>query len=399
MKFEDSSVQLLETHINLKGIYEDVERAGRTSYQSVGTRYFNVPDDATDTKVKALINSLKSDSKIQVKEGPFFDHSYYVSIPNILVKQYPDILNYEEETLETSPLYENVTAEGFVNMLKNNGHFAPLEFGTIYLTVPVRTRGCDKLDCKNSAIVNRYQSNNYSKVVAKTFETISYTPECFRKTIDQDGPSTIYCITTNLRVVVENNWIDDLTYLSKPTPFHEKRYTARVKASIGISREWNRSRSLSIVEESTRYCNYSKDKFGKELTFIIPQWMYRVRDEISETVDSLTGLSHDWLKEESGAAMVKHLTCLDRSVASYYEFLNRVEDEYLYQTTTDEGTQLKPQEARGILPLDLRTRVMYCGFKSDWDHFFQLRTAASAHPDIQKLAKDLQKQINQRLAN
>lgn len=399
MKFEDSSVQLLETHTSLKGIYEDIERAGRTSYQSIGTRYFNVPDDTGDPKAQALLTSLKADQKVKVQTGPFFDHSYYVSIPNNLIKQYSDILNYEEETLETSPLYENVTAEGFVNMLKSNGHLAPLEFGTVYLVIPVRVRGCDKQDCKNIAIVEHYQDNHYSKVIAKTFENIGYTPECFKELANENGPCTFYCISTNLRVVVENDWITDLAYLSKPTPFHEKRFTARVKTSIGISREWNRSRTLSIVEESTRYCNYSKDKFDKELTFIIPQWMYRVRDEIADTIEPMTGYSRDWLKECTGDTMVKHLTCLDRSVASYWEFLNRVEDEYLYQTTTDEGTQLKPQEARGILPLDLRTRVMYCGFKSDWDHFFQLRTAASAHPDIQKLAKDLQKQINQNLAN
>jgi thymidylate synthase (FAD) len=68
------------------------------------------------------------------------------------------------------------------------------------------------------------------------------------------------------------------------------------------------------------------------------------------------------------------------------------EVDYL-EYTTEEG--LKPQEAREILPLCTATEVVYTGFVSDWKHFFELRTAPNAHPDIRKLALDLQEQFKQ----
>jgi len=78
-------------------------------------------------------------------------------------------------------------------------------------------------------------------------------------------------ITTNARVIFENGWEDDLQYMCEPTEFHEKRITVKFITSIGICREILRHRHMSFLNESTRYCNYSKGKFNSELTFIIPQ--------------------------------------------------------------------------------------------------------------------------------
>jgi hypothetical protein len=75
----------------------------------------------------------------------------------------------------------------------------------------------------------------------------------------------VYHITTNLRVLVENDWLDDLKYLCEPTEFHEKRITVKFITGIDISRETNRHRVNSISEESTRYCNYSLGKFGNSI--------------------------------------------------------------------------------------------------------------------------------------
>jgi thymidylate synthase (FAD) len=78
-------------------------------------------------------------------------------------------------------------------------------------------------------------------------------------------------ITTNARVIFENGWEDDLKYMCEPTEFHEKRITVKFTCSIGVCREILRHRRMSFLNESTRYCNYSKSKFGNELTYIIPQ--------------------------------------------------------------------------------------------------------------------------------
>lgn len=81
---------------------------------------------------------------------------------------------------------------------------------------------------------------------------------------------------------------------------------------------------------------------------------------------------------------------MDRSVSAYVDSLQNAERDYMYLTTTDEGTTLKPQEARGILPLDTATCVYYTAFVSDWKHFLELRTTQAAHPDIRVLAHTVQ---------
>lgn len=72
---------------------------------------------------------------------------------------------------------------------------------------------------------------------------------------------------------MENNWLDDLQYICESGKEHEKRITVKFVCDRGVSHEFVRHRVFSFAQESTRYCNYSKDKFGNELTFIIPCWV------------------------------------------------------------------------------------------------------------------------------
>ena len=101
----------------------------------------------------------------------------------------------------------------------------------------------------------------------------------------------------------------------------------------------------------------------------------------------------DYLYDYSGEKLVHHLTATDRTVAAYYDILEDIEREYLFDVTEPDGYKLKPEEARGILPLDLKSELIVTGFVSDWIHFFRLRSHIAAtgkpHPDIQKLADPL----------
>lgn len=138
------------------------------------------------------------------------------------------------------------------------------------------------------------------------------------------------------------------------------------------------------------YCNYSKDKFGNELTFIIPCWL-----DIPEDTYSLGKLrSQDdpertcmvEISENNGAYMVespigKFLHVLDYSSDRYIELIN-------------DGW--KPQEARAILPNALKTELVMTGFISDWKHFFELRCDKAAHPQAQELAIPLQEEFIKR---
>lgn len=115
-------------------------------------------------------------------------------------------------------------------------------------------------------------------------------------------------------------------------------------------------RVFSFAQESTRYCNYSKDKFGNELTCIIPD-------------------KENW-----------------KGNTAYYEMLNCLDEiERVYMHAIKEG--VTPQIARAILPNTLKTEVVMTGFVTDWEHFFDLRCAPNAHPDMQYLANKLKEEF------
>lgn len=276
-------------------------------------------------------------------------------------------LSYKSEDRIT----EN-SAKKMVDTLVSNKHLACLEHGTIYLIIPDTAQ--------TAADYDKYVYNQYSRVV--------------------DYNDSIY-ITTNTRVLIENDWLEDLKYLSKPTKHHAKRISVKFTTSIGITRELIRHRVFSFMNESTRYCNYSKGKFGSELTFVIPEWIYAVQVERASYPDPLTHDSREWLMDKHGEGLIKYLICIDRSVYSWHNCLEKIEQDYNYLTTTDEGYQLKAQEARGILPMDTKSEIIMTGFVDDWLHFFALRSHIAAtgkpHPDMQKLADELlQEFINRR---
>jgi len=194
-------------------------------------------------------------------------------------------------------------------------------------------------------------------------------------------------VTSNYRVLVENNWLDDLQYLCEPTNHHEKRITVKMNCSIGISREFNRHRVNSICETSTRYCNYSKDKFGNEITFVIPEWVKDIMNDIASSIDWVTGQIQDYILQMPMTETVRiHGPVLSRAVNCWIDSLKKAESDYMYLITEEE---LKPQNARSVLPLDTATEVVYTAYSSDWEHFVSLRTAQGAHPDARILANNL----------
>lgn len=197
-------------------------------------------------------------------------------------------------------------------------------------------------------------------------------------------------ITTNARVLIENNWLEDLQYMCEPTEYHAKRISVKFTTSVGITRELIRHRTFSFMNESTRYCNYSKGKFGSELTFIIPQWIYDLQAEEASYPNPCDHSSQAWLMNEHGEDLIKDLICIDRTASSWWDAMTRAEEDYMYFITTDEGYKLKPEEARGILPMDTKSEIIMTGFVDDWLHFFALRSHIAAtgkpHPDVQKLA-------------
>ena len=242
------------------------------------------------------------------------------------------------------------SAKDFVGRMLNMRHLSTCEFGTVYLYIDYHNPSFGK-------IIDKYNNNKYSKCI-----------------IDDLFPNKAY-ISSNYRVLVENNWLDDLKYLCEPTEYHEKRYTVKFICDRGILAEFTRHRKFSFMAESTRYCNYSKDKFGNKLTFIIPCWM-----------DLEEGSYNNGKYYNSIAAPY-----LVKGTAEEIFLLKLVGDELDYFELLEKGW--KPEQARAILPNSLKTELYMCGFESDWKHFFSLRVKKLAksnpHPQADELASPL----------
>ena len=229
-------------------------------------------------------------------------------------------------------------------MLESRGHNRPLEFGTVYLKVP-----------NKEAFSLKYKKNPYSKVALKYPEG--------------DIPN-IYCIpthfiTTNYRVIKENHWENDLQYLCEPTEYHYKRYTAHMILDRGVMDEFRTHVGLSHLAESTRYCNYSKDKFDNEITFIKPCWL-------DDEKLKLYGPYHTVIRDKSPESI-------------FIANLNNVERDYLDLIKLG----WTPQQARSILPLGIKSELISCGFEDAWNNFFYRRDAPDAHPMAQEIAKPM----------
>ena len=248
------------------------------------------------------------------------------------------------------------SAKEFVDRMIKSGHGAMLEHGTVYLAMPTETM--IPIEANGWG---KYTKNPYSKGF---------------RVCDVNGQKRV-AITTNLRVLVENDWLDDLQYICEPTEYHEKRITVKFITDQGILREFTRHRVFSFAVESTRYCNYSKNRFSNEVTFIQPNW---ISDEDVKDYH----INYNYFIDQDN----NHITAVNR-------FMSALKNaEYFYMELIKLGW--KPQQARNILPLATKCDMIMTGFVSDWKHFFELRDAASAHPQAQELAHSLHETFIQR---
>lgn len=270
----------------------------------------------------------------------------------------------------------------FVEGLMKREHNAPLEHGTIYLIYIIGSPIYDPYYMVHTDDVQFFKKNPYSKVIEKHFDVAAQAKdsEWMYEFVAQYGPSTAYFITTNLRVIVEN--FDEKTrervldnFVMNPYPEHEKRITVHFTCQRAISAEFNRHRKNSMMERSSRYCNFSNDKFGNEIGIVKPDW---VIDDVPDLdfmgyIESLYNYGNDeWSKFDYW--VFANLTC-----------------EWSYMNLIKLGA--KPEEARDILPMDLQTELYHTAFISDWEHFFKLRAWISKgnkpHPEAMKLARQV----------
>ena len=225
--------------------------------------------------------------------------------------------------------------EFMYDVLLKNGHTRPLEFGTVYLKVSEYERDF-------VAVVEKYYRNKYSRV-------------------NMVG-DTAY-ITTNMRVICQGSyktdqeawehnydrkWMSDVEkYLCPPSIHHDERLTFRMILSRGCMDDLRTHIELSSIGESTRYCNYANNKFGKELTFIRPYWGD------------------------------------DEEIIEKYK-----EDEETYIKLMESGRYV-PQQLKRILPMGIKSELCMCGYMDAWDNFIWRRADEHADPECVHIAQQI----------
>lgn len=261
MKLEKPSYEILEQAPGLQGIFEQIERVGKTCYKS------------------------------EVKGGE--------------------------------------RAKDFVLRMIQNEHLAMLEHGAVYLKYP-----------KDEDFI-KYFDNPYSYIHLM--------------------PDGDFAVSTNYRVLVENNWLTDIEYLCEPTEWHERRITVRFYSNIHFYKDITRHRVMSFAIESTRYCNYSSEKkFGRSISFLQPCWLKpEEENEFKKDCQALEDIYFKWIEK------------------------------YGWQ----------PQQAAEFLPQDTMAECCMTGFVGDYKHFFDLRalgTTGVPHPTVKELCYPLYEDFKQR---
>lgn len=246
-------------------------------------------------------------------------------------------------------------AAKFVDGLIKSGHGAMLEHGTVFLAIPAE----------------KMKNEQVSRVVSNLISYHLWTR--YTEKIMNDKMYLI--IITNFRVIVDNNlqqFMKDYWYI--PTQDERKcRPTVKFITDQGVLRELTRHRVFSFAVESTRYCNYSTDKFSNEITFIQPSWISN-KDIENYNTDFKYFTDKD----------TNHINAINRFMSAL------INAEYFYMELIKLGW--KPQQARSVLPLSTKCDVIMTGFADDWQHFFDLRAldkTGPAHPDMKKLALPL----------
>ena len=313
---------------------------------------------------------------------------------------------YKSEDKITDTSYEK-----FVKMLEEAEHGAMLEHGTVYLTIPLGTPIDDPQYMWKHDIVSFFSKNKYSVVKEKTInETVDVEIKGYG--MQAQASAHFYFITTNWRVIYENRdkllskyWLNNfhiekeslkdsvLQWMTEPSEEHEKRYTVRFTYHLAVARDINRHRVQSIGEESTRYCNYSKEKFGAELNIIEPIWFTDDEKEVLYNKD----LQLSFI--EMCAAIANGNDNIFRQV-DYWMFANMAcEYAYMMNTTQFGEKNWTAQKGSLILPLDTKTCSVHTAFVSDWEHFFALRalsTTGAPRPSAKEVAWPLMEEFIKR---
>lgn len=250
-------------------------------------------------------------------------------------------VSYKSEDKITDTSYEK-----FVNMLESREHDRPLEFGTVHLKIESsKFQGFMQALYAEGIFNNIWIKSNYN-------EGVMYITTNYRYYSD---------ITKRLPNIKEY-------FTEEDNEYYPKRYTVHMILDRGVMDEFRTHVGLSHLAESTRYCNYSKHKFGNEVTFIKPCWL-----NIPLGDYGIASLPGDNILGLTGGARI---------------FVNSLlEAEDYYMDLLSEGWT--PQQARSVLPLGIKSELISCGFEDAWENFMRRRSPKYGDPGAHPMAAEI----------
>lgn len=189
-------------------------------------------------------------------------------------------------------------------------------------------------------------------IVTSSFKIVNFTPD-LQKSIESAG-RVCYKSEDKICEGSDEKFIEHIKGLHHDSVLEHGSITVSIICDRGISHELVRHRIASFSQESTRYCNYSKDKFGGEITVI----------------DLATGFSYDLSRPTDYRKYQIWRKAMTNAEQSYFEMLN---------------AGATAQEARSLLPNSTKTEVVMTANPREWRHIFKMRASKSAHPQMQEI--------------
>lgn len=271
-------------------------------------------------------------------------------------------VSYKSEDKITDTSYEK-----FVNMLESRGHDRPLEFGTVHLKM----------------LLPDFQTFIHSVLTIGMFNNIW---------IKHAYVGDVIYITTNYRY-----YLDIIKYFpnvkeyftEEDNEYYPKRYTVHMILDRGVMDEFRTHVGLSHLAESTRFVNYSKEKFGSEITFIKPCWLNVPEGKYNHCI-MVSKNSPDIRIECVGSDEIGKYYNIEEDEGLFLNGLVQSELTYLNLINNRKWT---PQQARSILPLGIKSELISCGFEDAWENFMRRRDAPDAHPMAQEIAKPMHEEF------
>lgn len=258
----------------------------------------------------------------------------------------------------------NDSAYKFVGMLKDKGHYSPLEHGTIIFRIDDGNSNFGELMQLGGSPYSRVFYSYVESEKSERRKRIGYVLLNMRTFMEDHGLGK--WISEEGVVPDEDKDFDSFLLGEHPDlSLFPARYTFRIICDRGISHELVRHRVFSFTQESTRYCNYTLEKFGKDLTFIWPEWL----DKRYMNMESM---------ERMPLEVSSFVSSCDDAKRAYFALI---------------GQGWKPEMARAVLPNCLKTEVVMTGWKEDWEDFIKKRNIPESHPSMRNIAQQIQDKL------